>query len=306
MGKPLSHSVSVPPEVKKRWPIAVLTCICLGLLLLVEAEFSVTEPFVTSNCEVSCWIGTSLKQSPCALSEGIGCHTSTDLMNWKLLNETMHDTSIVSSVGTPPWWIERSDDQHGNDTEPIEVPLTRPTTITSVGWVAHEITNLCTTPPDGGDYDASRCDAPVGTFAATISDVPVATCLVVVRVVAGPTVVPTADAPSTGRHAASASPSPPRAYGGWFERDRYGSHTAVGCCEDRPWTRPSSVTAADTVWDPLILPDLTHAIDAPCLPRLPQPPRSILRSLPARQRRLMRAAVRRRSMLRAQRATVHV
>ncbi|KAJ9449458.1 putative RNA-directed DNA polymerase from transposon X-element [Diplonema papillatum] len=294
----------VPPEVKKRWPIAVLTCICLGLLLLVEAEFSVTEPFVTSNCEVSCWIGTSLKQSPCALSEGIGCHTSTDLMNWKFLNETMHDTSIVSSVGTPPWWIERSDDQHGNDTEPIEVPLTRPTTITSVGWVAHEITNLCTTPPDGGDYDASRCDAPVGTFAATISDVPVATCLVVVRVVAGPTVVPTADAPSTGRHAASASPSPPRAYGGWFERDRYGSHTAVGCCEDRPWTRPSSVTAADTVWDPLILPDLTHAIDAPCLPRLPQPPRSILRSLPARQRRLMRAAVRRRSMLRAQRATL--
>ncbi|KAJ9441614.1 hypothetical protein DIPPA_19697 [Diplonema papillatum] len=271
MGKPLSHSVRVPPEVKKRWPIAVLTCICLGLLLLVEAEFSVTEPFVTSNCEVSCWIGTSLTQSPCALSEGIGCHTSTDLMNWKLLNETMHDTSIVSSVGTPPWWIERSDDQHGND---------------------------------GGDYDASRCDAPVGTFAATISDVPVATCLVVVRVVAGPTVVPTADAPSTGRHAASASPSPPRAYGGWFERDRYGSHTAVGCCEDRPWTRPSSVTAADTVWDPLILPDLTHAIDAPCLPRLPQPPRSILRSLPARQRRLMRAAVRRRSTLRAQRATL--
>ncbi|KAJ9438216.1 Astacin [Diplonema papillatum] len=197
MGKPLSHSVCVPPEVKKRWPIAVLTCICLGLLLLVEAEFSVTEPLVKSNCEVSCWIGTSLKQSPCALSEGIGCHTSTDLMNWKFLNETMHDTSIVSSVGTPPWWIERSDDQHGNDSEPIEVPLTRPTTITSVGWVAHEITNLCTTPPDGGDYDASRCDAPVGTFAATISDVPVATCLVVVRVAAGPTVVPTADAPST-------------------------------------------------------------------------------------------------------------
>ncbi|KAJ9437405.1 Astacin [Diplonema papillatum] len=134
MGKPLSHSVCVPPEVKKRWPIAVLTCFCLGLLLLVEAEFSVTEPFATSNCEVSCWIGTSLKQSPCALSEGIGCHTSTDLMNWKFLNETMHDTSIVSSVGTPP---------------------------------------------------------------ATISDVPVATCLVVVRVAAGPTVVPTADAPST-------------------------------------------------------------------------------------------------------------
>ncbi|KAJ9441769.1 hypothetical protein DIPPA_20748 [Diplonema papillatum] len=131
----------------------------------------------------------------------------------------------------------------GNDTEPVEVPLT---TITSVGWVAHEITNfaamtsvvpvatgptvvpttdappsavpqtaapapctsggiqefgncyytppayapagcaagvhcreqnpwavttlaltgwwLCTTPPDGGDYDASRCDAPLGIF----------------------------------------------------------------------------------------------------------------------------------------------
>ncbi|KAJ9436261.1 Astacin [Diplonema papillatum] len=147
-------------------------------------------------------------------------------------------------------------------------------------------------------------------FAVTISDVSVATCSVVARMAAGTTDAPPSAVPQTAApapctwHAASASPSPPRAYGGWFERDRYGSHTAVGCCEDRPWTRPSSVTAADTVWDPLILPDLTHAIDAPCLPRLPQPPRSILRSLPARQRRLMRAAVRRRSMLRAQRATL--
>ncbi|KAJ9438272.1 putative RNA-directed DNA polymerase from transposon X-element [Diplonema papillatum] len=61
----------------------------------------------------------------------------------------------------------------GNDTEPVEVPLTRPTTITSVGWIAHEITN----------------------FAAMTSVVPVATCSVVVRMAAGPTVVPAIDAP---------------------------------------------------------------------------------------------------------------
>ncbi|KAJ9437798.1 putative RNA-directed DNA polymerase from transposon X-element, partial [Diplonema papillatum] len=499
MGKPLSHSVCVPPEAKKRWPIAVLTCICLGLLLLVEAEFSVTEPFVTSNCEVSCWIGTSLKQSPCALSEGIGCHTSIsdvpvatclvvvrvaagptvvptadapstavpqysqclmdagsapdailthprpplftlsdgppqppnlptpadsnpaayylqdddDRISWAVANWE-EETCIRFTKCSSPFTCEEPFMVFVSDASRCDAPVGTSGCVSEVnirtiryqGWVAHvtahalglsrentrndrdgyvtlnesniwskseRAADRCRAIADGAAFRRGRGEedgfvefhseghlqpvvheapvvvrarvAPRGAkllevagsfstnFAATISDVSVATCSVVARMAAGTTdappsavpqtaapapctcsvgtppwwierSVPTADAPSTGRHAASASPSPPRAYGGWFERDRYGSHTAVGCCEDRPWTRPSSVTAADTVWDPLILPDLTHAIDAPCLPRLPQPPRSILRSLPARQRRLMRAAVRRRSMLRAQRATL--
>ncbi|KAJ9437433.1 hypothetical protein DIPPA_05689 [Diplonema papillatum] len=301
------------------------------------------------------------------------------------------------------------------------------TTLALTGWW------LCTTPPDGGDYDASRCDAPLGTFggvsevnifrggedgivefrcegrprlddnplphvahvlvpvvhvpeargvpdlmnnptsiadspdsaktfsfstsfAATVSDVPVATCSVVVRVAAGPAVVPTTDAPSTAVpqysqclraralvvcdpvvwqahprpplftlsdgppqppnlptpadsvsklsvHAEQASvmahppetahPSPPGA-NGRYEHGHRGSFPAVGCREDRPRTRPSTITAADTVWSPQDQHCLVNAVDTPHLPCLPQPPRSVLRSQTARQRRLQRAADRRR------------
>ncbi|KAJ9445336.1 hypothetical protein DIPPA_24012 [Diplonema papillatum] len=362
------------------------------------------------------------------------------------------------------------------------------TTLALTGWW------LCTTPPDGGDYDASRCDAPVGTFggvsevnigavcnrgwvaleighapglghghdrdehvsyvgervvdepqaslaaelddsasmpegssdsaktfsfsssfAATISDVPVATCSVVVQVATGPTVVPTTDAPSTAvpqysqclMDAGSAPPPPPqgssalfRPFGnclfrpaccavlyddrnpgysrclpntrvtdderpctyhdavlthprpplftlsdgppqppnlptpagsvsnfscapahllifhaeqasvmanppetahpsppganGRYEHGHRGSFPAVGCREDRPRTRPSTITAADTVWSPQDQHCLVNAVDTPHLPCLPQPPRSVLRSQTARQRRLRRAADRRR------------
>ncbi|KAJ9436079.1 Zinc metalloproteinase nas-33 [Diplonema papillatum] len=105
----------------------------------------------------------------------------------------------------------------------------------------------------------------------------------------------------------TAHPSPPGA-NCRYEHEHRGSFPAVGCREDRPRTRPSTVTAADTVWSPHgqqpVLPDLTNAIVAPCLPSLPQPPRSVLRSQSARQRRLQRAADRRRSARRGLCATL--
>ncbi|KAJ9453965.1 Astacin [Diplonema papillatum] len=211
-------------------------------------------------------------------------------------------------------------------------------------------------------------------FAATISDVSVATCSVVARMAAGTTDAPPSAVPQTAApapctwyvqcfvnagstpsalirpsenchnrpaycaagtlnvnrspwnsrclpnsmvtdderpytaHPPETAHSSPLGADGRYEHEHRGSFPAVGCREDRPRTRPSAITATDTVWSPQdqrpVLSDLTNAIVAPCLPGLPQPPRSVLRSQSARQRRLQRAADRRRSARRGLCATL--